>query len=62
MTAMETRIACPECGTHCHKRRPFYIQTPEGGCPIHGYVHICQCEFCEGRGTVTATFSRDLGW
>lgn len=56
MAVMQTVIACPNCGNRCHKAGPL------GTCPVHRYPHICQCEFCEGRGTVPATFRDDLGW
>jgi hypothetical protein len=59
MTAMQTIIACPKCGHHCHKKGVGLLRH---GCPIHGHGHICQCGFCEGRGTVKATFRDDLGW
>ena len=60
---METLIACPECGSHCHKKgTKLWDDLALAICPVHGYGHICQCKFCMGKGTVKATFRNDLGW
>lgn len=56
---METFIACPKCGHHCHKGGLGPLRHV---CPAHGHGHLCYCEHCEGRGTVSATFRDDLGW